>query len=331
MLPYRLKIAGLGRYLPRRVVPNAEVEATLGLSAGTIARTQAGVVARRWAADDETNSFMAAAAALEALTAAGLEAGAVDLIINASGSAEQAVPDGGALVQRELGLGASGIPAITLHSTCLSFLNALDVAGAFLAAGRYRAILIVTSELPSRALNPEDIESACLFGDAAVAAVVVATPPGEAAAIERVRFETYGEGADYTRILGGGTRRHPNDPRTTAADNLFEMQGRKVMAHATRVFPPFLARLGEDLARGEGVDWVVPHQPSALALQILDRFGFSRDRVGVTLDHLGNCGAASCPATLYELVADGRVNRGDRLLLVGTGAGLGLGGLVMVY
>lgn len=330
-LPYRVRIAGVGRYLPRRIVDNATVEGRFGLPIGTIARTTAGVVTRRWAERDETNSLMAAAAAREALDDAGLDAGDVDLIINASGSQEQAVPDGGPLVQRQLGLGDSGIPTFTLHSTCLSFLNALDVAGALIQAGRYARVLIVTAELPSSSLNPLDIESACLFGDAAAAAVLTAAPAGTASAITHVRFETYGAGADLTRVLGGGTRRHPNDPDTRPEDNLFEMDGRKIMAFSTPLIPGFLERLDPPLLVGEGVEWVVPHQPSRLALQVLTRYGFEDERVGMTIDHLGNCGAASAPATLYEMIRDGRVQRGHRLLLIATGAGLGLGGVVVVY
>lgn len=330
-LPYPVRIAGVGRYLPRRVVDNATVERRVGLPLGTIDRTHAGVVTRRWAERDETNSFMAAEAAREALDDAGVEAADLDLIVNASGSQEQAVPDGGPLVQRQLGLGESGIPTFTLHSTCLSFLNALDVVGALVQAGRYRKVLVVTSEIPSSSLNPEDIESACLFGDAATAVVLTPTPAGEASAVVRARFETYGDGADYTRVLGGGTRRHPNDPDTRPEDNLFEMDGRRIMAFATRLIPGFLERLDPPLLVGEGVEWVVPHQPSQLALQVLGRYGFEDARIGVTIDHLGNCGAASAPATLYEMVRDGRIQRGDRLLLIATGAGLGLGGVVVVY
>ena len=220
-LPYRVQIIGLGRYLPRTRVDNATVEARFGLRAGTIARTAAGVVSRRWAERDETNSFMAAEAAREALADAGLAATDLDLIVNASGSQEQAVPDGGPLVQRALGLGDSGIPAFTLHTTCLSFLSALDVVGALVQAGRYRRVLVTTSELPSTSLNPDDIESACLFGDAATAAVIVPAPADASSAITHVRFETYGDGADFTCVRGGGTRRHPNDPETQPEDNLF--------------------------------------------------------------------------------------------------------------
>ena len=138
-----LKIIGLGRYLPKRVVSNSEVEALCGLSAGWVEQRN-GVRERRWVTD-ETSSFMSAEAAREALDEAKLKPNQLDLIINASGTGEQAIPDTGALIQRQLGLGKSGIPAMTVHTTCLSFITGMDVASNFINSGRYKNILIASS------------------------------------------------------------------------------------------------------------------------------------------------------------------------------------------
>ena len=201
-----IKIAGVGRYLPERVVPSAEVEALCGLPPGWIER-RSGVRERHWATT-ETSSYMGAQAAREAVAEAGLALSDIDLIMNASGTPEQAIPDGGPLVQRQMGLGSSGIACLSVHATCLSFLAALDLCANLLATGRYQRILIVTSEIGSVGINFKDPESASLIGDAAAAAVVVRTPPGEAAALSAARLETYGDGADFTAIRGAGTRRH---------------------------------------------------------------------------------------------------------------------------
>ncbi|MBI3118205.1 MAG: ketoacyl-ACP synthase III, partial [Candidatus Hydrogenedentes bacterium] len=221
-----LKIVGVGRYLPARVVPNAEVEARCGLRAGWIER-KTGVRERRWVVH-ETSSQMAAWAAEEALADAGMKAGEIDLILNASGTPEQVIPDTGALIQRELGLGNSGIPSFTIHATCLSFLMALDVAANYLALGRYQRILIACADIASCALNFKEPESSVLFGDAAGACVVTRTPPGEDSALLAAYFATYGEGASLTELRGGGSRRHPNNPLTRPADALFHMEGPRV-------------------------------------------------------------------------------------------------------
>ena len=329
-MPLPLKIAGLGRYLPERVVPSAEVEALCGLPAGWIER-HSGVRERRWATT-ETNSYMGAQAAREAVAEAGLALSDIDLIVNASGTPEQAIPDGGPLVQRQLGLGLSGIASLSVHATCLSFLAAIDLSASLLATERYHNILIVTSEIGSVGINFKEPESASLLGDAAAAAVVVRTPAGEAACLLAARLETYGDGADFTAIRGGGTRHPPNHPDTSREDNLFHMDGRKVLRMALNYSGPFLEKLRPGLSRGLGdIQLVVPHQPSLVGLRAMQTFGWPADQIMVTLDRLGNCVAASLPSTLYEAVHQGRLRRGEQVLLVGTGAGLSIGGAILTY
>jgi len=325
-----LKIAGLGRYLPERIVRNPELETLYGLRPGWVEHHN-GVRERR-RATTETNSSMGAAAAAEALDEAGLEIRDIDLIVNASGTAEQAIPDTGALIQRALGVGDSGIPCMSVHTTCLSFLAALDVCASFLTAGRYRHILVVSSEISSVGLNPNEPESATLIGDAAAAAVVTPAGPGETSRLHSALFRTYGEGADHTAVRGGGTRRHPNSSITSAEDNYFHMNGASVLRLVRAHVDNFLEELYPGLSTGlVDIDAVVPHQASKVGLRMLNRFGWADDKVIRTLDWLGNCVAASVPATLYEGVRSGRIHRGDKVLLVGTGAGLSMGGLVLTY
>jgi 3-oxoacyl-[acyl-carrier-protein] synthase-3 len=325
-----IKIAGMGRYLPERVVSNTEVEALCRLPAGWIA-SRTGVHERRWVTD-ETNAVMAARAVGEAVAEAGLALTDIDLILNASGTQQQSIPDGAALIQRELGLAESGIPAFSIHATCLSFLMALDTAANLLAVGRYRTILIVSAEIPSAGINFEEPESAALMGDAAAAVVLTRTPPGESSSLLAARFETYSVGASYAEVRGGGTHRHPNAAGTTPEDNLFHMNGPQLLKLSRKYSGNFLERLRPGLSHGLGdVQRVVPHQASILGLRLLSHFGWPPERVQVTLDRLGNSVAASIPVTLYEGVQRGEINRGDEILLIGTGAGLSLGGVILRY
>ncbi len=325
-----LKILGMGRYVPSRVVTNPEVEALCGLPAGWIER-RTGVRERRWVTD-ETASFMGARAAQAAVEAAGLAWEDIDLIINASGTPEQAIPDGGPLIQRQLGLGSSGLACLSVHATCLSFLVALDLSASLLTTGRYRTIVIVTAEIGSVGINPREPESASLMGDAAAAAVVARTPAGEASRLQTARLRTYGAGADLTAIFGGGTRRHPNSPLTRPEDNLFHMDGLQVLRMAIQYSGPFLEELRPGLARGlGGIKLVTPHQPSLMGLKVMQSFGWPSEQIVVTLDRFGNCVAASLPLTLYEAISTGRLRRGEEVLLVGTGAGLSIGGAILTY
>jgi 3-oxoacyl-[acyl-carrier-protein] synthase-3 len=325
-----IKIAGLGRCLPERVVPNSDVERLCNLPAGWIEQ-RTGVKERRWVAN-ETQPQLAARAAAEAIANAGLLPANIDCIINASGTQTQSIPDGGPLLQRELGLAESGIPCFSVHATCLSFLMALDVAAGLLAAQRYTNILIVSAEVTSVGLNFAEPESAALLGDAAAAAVVSRTPVGEASALHTGHFETYSRGAERAEVRGGGSRCHPNHPDTRPEDNLFHMHGPQLLKLTHRYSQSFLERLRPGLSGGLGdIAWVVPHQASILGLRLLRNFGWPAERVLVTLDRLGNSVAASIPVTLYEGVQDGLIQRGDELLLVGTGAGLSLGGVILTF
>ena len=325
-----LKIIGLGRYLPQRVVPSSELEKLCGLPAGWVERRN-GVRERRWVAD-ETSSYMGAQAAREALEEAGLRPDQIDLIINASGTAEQAIPDTGALIQRQLGLGDSGIPSMTVHTTCLSFIAGMDVAANFLCTGRYKNILIVSSDISSCGINPKEPESASLLGDAAAAVVVTRSQSGEKSQVQRVHMKTYGRGAYLTAIMGGGSGRHPNRSTTRPEDNLFHMDGPAVLRMVREIGDDFLEELYPGLSRGlVDIDAVVPHQASKVGLLMLTHFGWPQEKIMHTLEWLGNCVAASIPVTFYDAVRGDRIHRGDKVLLAGTGAGLYIGGLVFTY
>lgn len=329
-----VKIAGLGRYLPERVVENAELEAFFGIETGWIAQ-KTGVLERRRAdwENGETNVVMAERACREALDDAGIAPAELDLIINASGTPEQAIPDGGALLQARLGLGMSGIMAMSVHTTCLSFIAALDVAATFIAAGRATNVLISSSEVGSIGVYGEDPKSESLWGDAAAAAVLTATPAGETSSLEHLVFQTFGDGADLTACHGAGVKRHPKLPGTTANDCRFVMQGPEVLKMALRQAPGFFSAFAPAALQGNwsDVDVVVPHQPSKAGLRGLFRVGFPEDKTVQTLDKLGNCVAASIPATLYEAKTTGRLKRGDRVVLFGTGAGLSIAGARLTY
>lgn len=325
-----VKVLGLGHHLPGRVVDNAEIETRCGLSSGWIER-RTGVRQRHWVTN-ETSSQMAALAACEALTEAGLAPNEIDLILNASGTQQQAIPDGGPLVQCALGLAESGVPCFSVHATCLSFLVALQLAAHLIAAGTYRRVLIVSADIASCGLDFEAPESAALLGDAAAAAVLGPTPPGEGSRLHAARFATFGKGATLTQIRGGGSGCHPNHPRTRPQDNLFEMNGLQVLKLTRQHAAPFLEALRPGLSCGlPGIRWVIPHQASKMGMELMQAYGWPQARTLTTLARYGNCVAASVPLTLSCAVREGTVRRDDELLLVGTGAGLSLGGLILTY
>jgi 3-oxoacyl-[acyl-carrier-protein] synthase-3 len=163
--------------------------------------------------------------------------------------------------------------------------------------------------------------------------VLTRTPEGGASRVVWEQFATYSSAADLTAIPGGGSLHHPNDPATTPDMNMFRMDGSGVFRRAAKVLDPFvdsfLARSG--WAR-EDIDVVVPHQASRHGVELVSsRLGFRREQVVSNLAERGNCVAASIPLALAEFVAAGRISRGQRVMLLGTGAGLTLGAIGLVF
>ncbi len=325
-----MRIASVGRYLPERVVTAAELAEHIGVTEDWIIE-RTGVVERHWV-NGETPAEMAAAAAREAFELGAVSPDDIDLIIHASATPHQFIPDTASLVQRELGLGMSGVKSFSVHSSCLSFLTALDIAASHIALGRHSRVLITTAEVGSVGIDFSEPESAALLGDMATAVLVTATGPGEGSELRSLVHRTYGDGADLCRIEAGYAK-HPLDPSTKPEDYLFHMEGPAVFRMAYRLFPPIIFEALETAGVTlQDIDLVIPHQASLLAVRSIQRaLGVRDDQIILNLDRFGNCVAASLPGAMYDAVESGMVGRGDTVLLAGTGAGLSLAAAVMTW
>ncbi|MBU8854955.1 3-oxoacyl-ACP synthase III family protein [Bacillus sp. FJAT-26377] len=329
--PLPLKIAGIGRYLPERVVLSSDLEKKYGLPEGWCEEKQ-GIRERRWV-ENETATFMGTEAAKEAVSDAGLTFSDIDLIINASGTPDQLVPDGGPLLQRELGMGKSGIPAVSVNASCLSFLLAIDISAGYLNMGRYKNILIVSSDVTSCSLNYSKPENFTLFGDAAAAAVVTLPEEGEESCIYSTLFKTYGYAADYSAVFGGGTSMYPLREDAKPEDYYLTMDGRELMKVGFNYQPDFVKELWErckDYCVMEDIDLVIPHQPSRVVLDYLGLI-YEEEKIMRTIGRYGNCVAASAPLALYDAIKQRHLSRGDLAVITGSGSGITFGGIVLTY
>lgn len=330
--PMPLRILGTGEYVPGRRVDSTDFDRRWKRPDGWT-RRHVGIDQRRFAGAGETTSSMAAAAALDALRDAGLDARGLDAVISVSGVMEQAIPCTAALVQHRLGLAGSGIPAFDLNATCLGFLVALDLVAAAMAAGRYRRVLLVAGEMPSVGLDWDDTDSAALFGDGGAAVVLAADDEGGSCLLG-AHMETHTEGLEFCRVRAGGTRvRLEDGADALAAASRFEMSGRATYRLAASRLPGFLrtllARAGVPL---EELALIVPHQASAKALDHLERvLRLPRERMSRILADHGNQMAASIPLALHHAIKAGRLRRGDRFAMIGSGAGLSFAGAVLRY
>jgi len=389
-----IEIVGMGRFVPPFVIPSETIDKMCDKPIGFTEKT-CGVRNRRWVQCAEhlavrrpsciSQSFiqsieqgnktefndekvidvveMALIASREAIEECGIEAHVLSMILWASGTPERAIPDSSTLLHCALGLSDTGIPSTSVHSTCLSFLQAFHIAAQMLPnldrrlARRREAksgskqrrkpyILIASSEAASCGLNfTGNPHSAGLMGDCA-AAVVVTLPDDyynkdaenvyEAkTGVHRWLFETYSGGAELTTIRGGGSKRHPSFRTTRDADNFFYMNGKQVLQFTAEKAYSFLERLRPGLTVGKVDDLaaIIPHQASRAGMELMSQaFNWPDDKVIKTLYELGNCISVSLPSTLYEAVkVEKRVNRGDKVLLMGTGAGLSIAGVIIRY
>lgn len=328
---YPVRLLGTGAYLPAQQVTSAELDRRYHRPAGATERL-AGVRSRHFAAAHETSTFMAAEALRQALQTAGLAAAELELLVATSVLPEQPMPTNAVLVHRALG-GSMSAVCFDINGSCLGFLQALELASAGLALGRYQYAAIVSAEVASKGLNWANPETSALFGDGAAAVVLGRAAPADGSALLGIGFETHSQGADLCRIAAGGTRYNPVTPPPTPDDYLFRMDGPGVFRLAADVFPGFLDRFLRDVGTDrDAMDCIIPHQASYLGLLFLTkRLGLVPERVVQILPTHGNQVSASIPSALHEAVGSGRLRRGQLGLLLGTGAGLLLGAAVLRY
>jgi len=325
-------ILGTGKYLPKRSVTSSEMDRILNVKDGWVLKKSD--VHVRYFVEDETASQMGAYAAYAALEDAGLTFADIDCIVCTSGTMEQPIPCTAVLIQKAMGQERSGVPAFDINSTCLSFVVGLDMMSYLIDAGRYRRILLISTEIASIGLNWDHKESAALFGDGAAAAVIGKSEEFPGSRILHANMQTFSEGSRMSEIRGGGTAKHPREHSDTTADDfLFDMDGGDIFRLASRKLPKFV----DDLLDGaqtcmKEIKLVIPHQGSAMAMRIIQRkLGITDEQMMyITPDH-GNTIAASIPMGLHEAIRQKRIVRGDRVLLLGTSAGVSLGGVIFDY
>jgi 3-oxoacyl-[acyl-carrier-protein] synthase III len=327
-----VSIESTGKYLPPRIVTAREVDTLADRPPGwTLHHT--GVAERRFVTD-ETTAFLGASALRDALAGDGDRI--PDLLISAGGTSQQPIPCTAALIAHEMGW--SALPCLDVNATCLGFVAALEIASSLIASGKHRRIAIVCAEIASKGLNWNQPEAAALMGDGAAAVIVARVDeaaPLPAPSLLASALETWPEGAALTEIRGGGTAlpaiRHR--PGENDADFLFHMDGPGVFRLASERIEAFVSRLiGHGRDRWRGIDLVIPHQGSLLAMRHLrQRIGVPSEKlVEIASDH-GNIIAASLPIALHEAIRQGRMIRGQTALLLGTSAGFSLGGALVRY
>ena len=326
----KVSFCGTGRAVPALRVTSEALDQELG-AGGVI--TASGVGAR-YQCRDETQIDLAVQACRAALDDAGTEPGEIDLVISGSAVPYQPIPAMAPLVMAKLDMPDGAAAAFDVDSTCLSFVSAMEAAARMIDGGAASRALVLSSEVASRALPWRDQPNvAALFGDGAAAAVLAPGEAGETGAIEAFRMRTYPSAYEACGIGAGGTRfDFFKEPEAFAAHAQFSMDGKELFRIASLHFKGFVQDLLDQAGWRHGdVDLVVPHQASPSALEhMIRQTGFAPDRVMQTAAEYGNQIAASIPFAFDIARREGRVGPGDKVLFLGTSAGVSLGGAALV-
>ena len=317
-MPPRSILAGIGSYLPERVVTNAELARTVDTTDEWI-RERTGITQRHFAGPHETAAFMGTAAARAALEDAGAQPSDVDGIILATTTPDQAFPATALRVQAALGV-TKGF-GFDLAAACAGFIYALSVADAMIRAGQAKGVLVIGSEVYSRIMNWKDRGTCVLFGDGAGAVFVRAGEGAGTADRGILSTHIHAQGTLGDILYVDGAVGQPDKPGHLV------MHGREVFRYAvTRLAEAVEEALTANQLTAADIDWLVPHQANRRIIDAMGRkLGLAAERVVVTVDHHANTSAASVPLALAEAWHDGRVQRGHLVLLEALGGGLAWG------
>lgn len=318
------RIAGTGGYLPERIMTNKELEDMVDTSDEWI-QERSGIKRRHIAADNETTSDMALAAARKAISAAGIKTGDIDLIIIATTTPDKVFPSCACIVQRQLEI--EKIPAFDVHAACSGFIFALDIANRFIQTEGATTALIIGSETFSRILDWTDRSTCVLFGDGAGAVVLRAS---NEAGILSTHIHSDGKYEELLHVPAGISSGYAEVQAEAA---FIQMKGNEVFRKAVTA----LGSIARDTLAANNVEqddltWLVPHQANLrIITAAAKKLGLPMDRVIVTVDEHANTSSASVPLALDVAVRDGRIKRGDLLLFEAFGAGFTWGSALVRY
>ncbi len=318
------RIAGIGSFLPEKVVTNQDLEKTMDTSDEWI-RERTGIKRRHIAAENETTSSMGVTAARRAMDMAGIGPDEIDLIVVGTATPDKIFPATACIIQRQLGV--SGCAAFDVAAACSGFIYALDVANRYIQSGGAKTAIVIGSETLSRITDWNDRGTAILFGDGAGAVVLKADDePG----VLSTHIHADGEFEELLHVEQGVS---VGFDITRAGGAYIKMEGNAVFRKAVATFDTIARETIADLdGHLDDIDWFVPHQANMRIIRAAaKRLKMPMERVIATVDEHANTSGASIPLALDLAIRDGRIERGQTLLLAAFGAGFTWGSAMLRY
>jgi 3-oxoacyl-[acyl-carrier-protein] synthase-3 len=333
MANIQTKIKGTGSYLPKKELTNFDLEKIVETNDQWIFE-RTGIKARRICSTEggEFPADMAYKASLDALKTSELEPNDIDMIIFASVTPDYKLPNSSSLLQTKLGI-TNQCACLDISVACSGFVYGLNMADSFIKTGMIKNALIVGSEMLSREVDWSDRSSCILFGDGCGVAVVGKTPEGENCDVLGSHLGADGTGKEYFEQLIGGSVEPIEHRHIDEGSHFMKMQGREMFKVATRTLAQnakiVIDKAGLTL---EDVDWMVPHQANIRIIETTGKLlGINPEKVIVNIERYGNTSAATVPIALHEAIQDGRIKRGNLVLLDTFGAGLTSGASILRY
>lgn len=331
---YRSRVAGTGSYLPPGILTNADLEKMVETNDQWIVE-RTGIKRRHMASDVpetyQATSDLSLIASQEALKDAGLTAQDLDAIIVCTVSGDQVMPSTACVLQHKLG--ARNIMAFDLSAACSGFVYGLSVADQFIRTGVYKHVLVVGAEVLHRFVNYQDRETCILFGDGAGAWVLSRTSAEDKNVIMSSHLHADGGLGDLFVLPAGGSKIPFSAEVLENKGQYVKMKGREIFKNAVRTMSHCCQEaLDANSVTADQVDWLIPHQANNRIIEaIADYYEFPKEKVVVSVHETGNTSAASIPLAFQMAKEDGRVKRGQMILLTAFGAGLTSGSLLMRY
>lgn len=335
-------IIGTGSYLPEDIVTNEEVARLTGLTPHEI-KKMTGILQRRRADKGEAASDLATQAALAAIKSSGLSVEDVGLIVLSTTSQDMFMPSTACLVQRNIG--AKKAAAFDINASCSGFLYALNIAEMFIRSGQTATALVIAAEVKSRFVDPKDKETAILFGDGAGAVVLSnknslslrerdgVRVGGQGLSAEILNTWLYADGTNWNwiNLPAGGTRLPASQETIKSGLHFMQMDGSKVYRKAIKTFETLLTDTIKNCGLNpDDIDHFVFHQANLRIIkQVISRLGIPEEKVPVTITNTGNTSSASVPITLDQMVREGRIKKGDTVLMAAFGGGLTWGASIL--
>lgn len=327
--PYQSRILGTGSYLPEKLLTNADLEKMVDTNdAWIVERT--GIRHRHIAADGQLTTDLALIAARRALEAAGLKPEDLDMILFSTVSGDQPTPSSSCILQTKLG--ARNVMSMDINAACTGFVYGLTVADQFIRTGMYENILVIGAEVLHPFVNYKDRETCILFGDGA-GAIVLGRATKTDSKVYSSHLRADGHLGELFTMQAGGSKIPCASKQFKEGDQYLTMKGREIFKHAVRTMSDVCQQaLDANSMDMNQVDWLIPHQAN---LRIIDavgkHFGIPSEKVVVNVHETGNTSAATIPIAFDQAVRDGRIRRGQNVLLTAFGSGLTSGSLLLKY